>query len=46
MGTCLFVVFMVTLTIIVMNLLVGLAVGDIIEAKENAEIRRLAMQVR
>ncbi|XP_030851100.1 transient receptor potential cation channel subfamily A member 1 homolog isoform X3 [Strongylocentrotus purpuratus] len=40
-----FVVFVVIMSIIIMNLLVGLAVDDIKEVQEQAKLQRLAMQV-
>ena len=40
-----FVVFMIIMTIIVVNLLIGLAVDDIQAVQENAILKRLAMQV-
>nr|CAB3267274.1 transient receptor potential cation channel subfamily A member 1 homolog [Phallusia mammillata] len=42
----LFVIFVVIMSIIIMNLLVGLAVDDIKGVQENAEIERLKMQVK
>uniref|UniRef100_F6UJR3 Transient receptor potential cation channel subfamily A member 1 homolog n=2 Tax=Ciona intestinalis TaxID=7719 RepID=F6UJR3_CIOIN len=42
----LFVVFMIIMSIIIMNLLVGLAVDDIKGVQDNAELERLAMQVK
>ena len=42
----LFVLFVVMMTIIVMNLLVGLAVDDIKGVQDQAVLKRLAMQVR
>jgi hypothetical protein len=41
-----FLVFMMIMSIIVMNLLVGLAVDDIKGVQENAVLQRLAMQGR
>ena len=41
----LFVVFMILMSIIVMNLLVGLAVDDIKAVQEQAALKRMAMQV-
>ncbi|XP_071138004.1 transient receptor potential cation channel subfamily A member 1 homolog isoform X4 [Mytilus edulis] len=41
----LFVVFMVIMSIIIMNLLVGLAVDDIKAVQEQAALKRMAMQV-
>ncbi|XP_050421668.1 transient receptor potential cation channel subfamily A member 1 isoform X3 [Adelges cooleyi] len=38
-------VFMVLMPILLMNLLIGLAVGDIESVRRNAQLRRLAMQV-
>eukprot|EP00094_Tigriopus_californicus_P006606 TCALIF_06362-PA protein Name:"Similar to trpa-1 Transient receptor potential cation channel subfamily A member 1 homolog (Caenorhabditis elegans)" AED:0.12 eAED:0.12 QI:8/0.6/0.31/0.93/1/1/16/267/1355 len=40
-----FLVFMIIMSIIVMNLLVGLAVDDIKAVQDNAVLQRLAMQV-
>uniref|UniRef100_A0A8R1DMC4 ANK_REP_REGION domain-containing protein n=1 Tax=Caenorhabditis japonica TaxID=281687 RepID=A0A8R1DMC4_CAEJA len=42
---CLFFFFCIIMTILLMNLLVGLAVDDIKGVQEKAELRRLAMQV-
>nr|CAB3267417.1 ankyrin repeats-like [Phallusia mammillata] len=42
----LFVVFVIIMSIILMNLLVGLAVDDIQGVQENAELEGLAMQVK
>ena len=42
---CLFVFFMVIMSILIMNLLVGLAVDDIKGVQEQAVLKRLAMQV-
>jgi len=39
-------VFMVFMPILLMNLLIGLAVGDIESVRRNAQLKRLAMQVR
>jgi len=41
----LFSIFLIMMTIIIMNLLVGLAVGDIIQVQEHATLERLSMQV-
>ena len=41
-----FVVFLVLLTVLIMNLLVGLAVDDIKAVQEQAVVKRMAMQVR
>lgn len=41
----LFSIFLIMMTIIIMNLLVGLAVGDIIQVQEHATLERLGMQV-
>ena len=41
----LFVCFMIVMTILVMNLLVGLAVDDIKEIQNKAQLKRLQMQV-
>lgn len=38
-------IFMVLMPILLMNLLIGLAVGDIESVKRNAQLKRLAMQV-
>lgn len=38
--------FMVIMPILLMNLLIGLAVGDIESVRRNAQLKRLAMQVR
>ncbi|XP_076812155.1 uncharacterized protein LOC143459076 isoform X2 [Clavelina lepadiformis] len=42
----LFVTFMIIMSIIIMNLLVGLAVDDIKEVQDNAVLESLAMQVK
>jgi transient receptor potential cation channel subfamily A member 1 len=39
-------VFMVFMPILLMNLLIGLAVGDIESVRRNAQLKRLAMQVQ
>ena len=39
------IIFMVMMPILLMNLLVGLAVGDIEAVRKNAALKRLAMQV-
>lgn len=39
-------VFMILMPILLMNLLIGLAVGDIESVRRNAQLKRLAMQVR
>lgn len=39
------VLFMVFMPILLMNLLIGLAVGDIESVRRNAQLKRLAMQV-
>ena len=41
----LIIIFMVMMPILLMNLLVGLAVGDIETVRKNAALKRLAMQV-
>ncbi|XP_071521478.1 transient receptor potential cation channel subfamily A member 1-like [Panulirus ornatus] len=41
----LLMVFMVLMPILLMNLLIGLAVGDIESVKKNAQLKRIAMQV-
>ena len=41
----LFVVFVLVMGIVVMNLLVGLAVDDIKEIQENAELHQLSLNV-
>lgn len=38
--------FMVFMPILLMNLLIGLAVGDIESVRRNAQLKRLAMQVK
>merc|ERR1712223_475043 len=40
-----FLVFLIIMTIIVVNLLIGLAVDDIQAVQDNAILKRLAMQV-
>ncbi|KIH67410.1 hypothetical protein ANCDUO_02257 [Ancylostoma duodenale] len=42
----LFLFFCVIMTILLMNLLVGLAVDDIKSVQEKAELKRLSMQAR
>ena len=44
-STILFISFVLTMSIIMMNLLVGLAVDDIKVIQENAELQKLSMQV-
>lgn len=39
------ILFMVLMPILLMNLLIGLAVGDIESVRRNAQLKRLAMQV-
>jgi transient receptor potential cation channel subfamily A member 1 len=39
-------VFAVIMPILLMNLLVGLAIGDLMQIQQNARLKRLAMQVR
>ena len=41
----LFIVFIFTMTIIIMNLITGLALDDIQKIAENAEYKKLTMQV-
>ena len=41
----LFIVFVIIMSIIIMNLLTGLAVDDIQSIAENAELKKLSMQV-
>lgn len=41
----LLIVFILVMPILLMNLLIGLAVGDIAEVQNNASLQRLAMQV-
>lgn len=43
---CILGLFMILMPILLMNLLVGLAIGDIESVKQNAKLKRLAMQVR
>lgn len=38
-------VFAIIMPILLMNLLVGLAIGDLIQIQQNARLKRLAMQV-
>ncbi|CAF0829944.1 unnamed protein product [Didymodactylos carnosus] len=40
------VLFTILMPILLMNLLVGLAIGDLMEIKQNARLKRLAMQVQ
>jgi len=44
--TILFIVFVVVMGIIMMNLLVGLAVDDIKEVQDNAQLKKLSAQVK
>ena len=37
--------FAIIMPILLMNLLVGLAIGDLIQIQQNARLKRLAMQV-
>lgn len=39
-------IFILVMPILLMNLLIGLAVGDIAEVQNNAALQRLAMQVK
>ena len=39
-------IFAIIMPILLMNLLVGLAIGDLMEIQQNARLKRLAMQVR
>ncbi|XP_063845485.1 transient receptor potential cation channel subfamily A member 1-like isoform X1 [Scylla paramamosain] len=41
----LLLIFMILMPILLMNLLIGLAVGDIESVKKNAQLKRIAMQV-
>ena len=41
----LFMIFVLLMPIIIMNLLLGLAVGDIQQIQENAELQTLSMKV-
>jgi len=41
-----FFTFVTVMTIIIMNLLVGLAVGDIMQVREDATIQRVGLQIR
>ncbi|KAJ8413411.1 hypothetical protein AAFF_G00094070 [Aldrovandia affinis] len=44
--TCLtFILFVLLMPILLMNLLIGLAVGDIAEVQKNATLKRIAMQI-
>ncbi|XP_076866837.1 transient receptor potential cation channel subfamily A member 1b [Brachyhypopomus gauderio] len=40
-----FVMFVLTMPILLMNLMIGLAVGDIAEVQRNAALKRIAMQI-
>ncbi|XP_067233966.1 transient receptor potential cation channel subfamily A member 1b isoform X2 [Chanodichthys erythropterus] len=42
---CVFVLFVLLMPILLMNLMIGLAVGDIAEVQRNAELKRIAMQI-
>lgn len=42
----LLLIFMILMPILLMNLLIGLAVGDIESVKKNAQLKRIAMQVK
>lgn len=42
---CILCLFMILMPILLMNLLIGLAVGDIESVRRNAQLKRLAMQV-
>ena len=44
-SSILFIVFVLVMSIIIMNLLVGLAVDDIKEIQEHAELQKLSIQV-
>ena len=44
-STFLFCVFVLIMSIIIMNLMVGLAVDDIKEVQEHAELEKLSMHV-
>ena len=41
----LFIVFVFVMSIVIMNLMVGLAVDDIKQIQENAELEKLSMHV-
>ena len=41
-----FIVFVFMMTIIIMNMMVGLAVDDIVEIQNNAEFSKLSLNVR
>jgi len=45
-STLLFVVFVLVMSVIIMNLMVGLAVDDIKEIQEHAELEKLSINVR
>ncbi|XP_043922215.1 transient receptor potential cation channel subfamily A member 1-like [Protopterus annectens] len=45
MSFAVLILFMLLIPILLMNLLIGLAVGDIAEVQRNASIKRMAMQV-
>ncbi|CAF4424133.1 unnamed protein product, partial [Adineta steineri] len=38
--------FAVIMPILLMNLLIGLAIGDLMQIQQNARLKRLAMQVQ
>ncbi|XP_059390620.1 transient receptor potential cation channel subfamily A member 1-like [Carassius carassius] len=40
-----FLIFVLLMPILLMNLMIGLAVGDIAEVQRNAELKRIAMQI-
>ncbi|XP_030623411.1 transient receptor potential cation channel subfamily A member 1b [Chanos chanos] len=42
---CVFVLFVLLMPILLMNLMIGLAVGDIAEVQRNACLKRIAMQI-
>jgi transient receptor potential cation channel subfamily A protein 1 len=42
---CILGIFMILMSILLINLLIGLAVGDIKSVKKNAKLKRLTMQV-
>ena len=46
MTVLLLLVFIVMMPILLINLLIGLAVGDIVEVQSNAILQSLAMRVR
>lgn len=46
MNLVMLLLFAIIMPILLMNLLVGLAIGDLMQIQQNARLKRLAMQVR